>query len=210
MLLLAVFATLLYRETGQDDILLGGPAANRVRGDFDGIVGFFANTVVTRAQLQGNPVFRELLARVRRTVLEALDHQELPFERVVDAVRPQRLAGVNPLFQVNFRVRVGEQPTLELTGTRSSPVAIDLGLARFDLALEAQVEADGIGTELLYATTLFDAERVERLAATFETLLRQALADPGRRLLAFELPAAPAAPAAQSIRGFRGARSARG
>src|SRR5581483_12466061 len=115
MLLLSVFSTLLYRETGQDDILLGGPSANRVRPEFDGVVGFFANTIVTRVQLRGNPTFRELLARVRRSVLDALDHQELPLEHVVSAVRPERRPGVNPLFQVNFRTRVDMPPTLELT-----------------------------------------------------------------------------------------------
>jgi hypothetical protein len=204
MLLLSVFATLLYRETGQDDILVGGPSANRARPEFDGIVGFFANTIVTRVELAANPTFRDLLARVRRSVLEALDHQELPLERVVDAVRPPRRPGVNPLFQVNFRTRIGASPTLELAGTTSEPIRIDLGLARFDLALEVQVRNDGIGAELLYATALFDAERVERLAAAFEALLRDALRDPQRRLLAFELPDdGPAAQAAGGIRGFR-------
>jgi len=204
MLLLSVFATLLYRETGQDDILVGGPSANRVRPEFDGIVGFFANTIVTRVELAGNPTFRDLLARVRRSVLEALDHQELPLERVVDAVRPPRRPGVNPLFQVNFRTRVGAPPTLELAGTTSEPIRIDLGLARFDLALEAQVRDDGIGAELLYATALFDADRIERLAGAFEALLHDALRDPDRRLLAFELPEDTApAQAAGGIRGFR-------
>ena len=204
MLLLAAFATLLYRETGQDDLLVGGPAANRGRAEFDGLIGFFANTIVTRVQLGGNPTFRELLARVRRTVLEALEHQELPFERVVELVRPPRRTGVNPLFQVNFRTRVGPPPTLELAGTTAVPLPIEVGLARFDLAFEAHVRDDGIGGEFLYATALFDRARVERLAAAFEPMLEAALADPSRRLLGFELPAEPVAvQSGPQIRGFR-------
>ncbi len=208
MLLLAAFATLLYRETGQDDLLLGGPTANRSREEFDGIVGFLANTIVTRVRLDGNPTFRELLVRVRRTVLEALEHQELPFERVVELIRPPRQTGVNPLVQVNFRTRVGPLPTLELAGTTAAPIPIQVGLARFDLAFEARVREDGIDGEFLYATALFDRTRVERWAAAFEALLEDALADPSRRVLAFELPAEPVAlQSAPRIRGFRGART---
>src|SRR5262249_58897860 len=86
MVLLAVFATLLYRETGQDDLLVGGPSANRGLPDFEGIVGFLANTVVTRVRLEGNPPFRELLARVRLTVLEVMEHEGFPLERVVELI----------------------------------------------------------------------------------------------------------------------------
>jgi hypothetical protein len=207
MLLLAVFATLLYRETGQDDLLVGGPSANRGRAEFEDIIGFFANTIVTRVRLGGNPTFRELLIRVRQSVLEALEHQVLPFERVVELVRPPRRTGVNPLFQVNFRTRVGPVPTLELAGATVVPIPIELGLARFDLAFEANVRDDGIGGEFIYATALFDRTRVERLAAAFEVLLADALADPSRRILAFELPAEPVAMQSEpQIRGSRGGR----
>jgi hypothetical protein len=207
MVLLAAFATLLYRETGQDDILFGGPSSNRTRPEDEGVIGFFANTLVTRVQLAGNPTFRELLDRVRQSVLEAIEHEELPLDRVVEAIAPPRLAGVNPLFQVNFRTRVGTLPTLELAGATTAPVELELGLARFDLAFEAHVRDDGISGEFLYATALFDRARIERLAAAFESLLDAALADPARRLLAFDLPEEPSA--AQSrprIQGFRGTR----
>jgi hypothetical protein len=207
MLLLAAFAALLYRETGQDDLLVGGPSANRGRAEFEGVIGFFANTIVTRVQLGGNPTFRELLVRVRQSVLEALEHQVLPFEHVVDLVRPPRRTGVNPLFQVNFRTRVGPVPTLELAGATAVPIPIEVGLARFDLAFEAHVRDDGIGGEFIYATALFDRTRVERLAAAFEALLEDALADRSRRILSFELPAEPVAPQNKpQIRGFRGGR----
>src|SRR5205823_14967262 len=116
MLLLSVFGLLLYRLTGQDDILVSGPFANRSRGEFDHLIGFFANTLVMRVRLAGNPPFTTLLARTRETALEALDHEEVPLQRVVEAVRPQRIPGANPLTQVNFRVRVDPPATLELTG----------------------------------------------------------------------------------------------
>jgi non-ribosomal peptide synthetase component F len=144
---------------------------------------------------------------VRRSVLDALEHQELPFERVVELIRPPRQTGVNPLFQVNFRTRVGAPPRLELAETTSVPVPIDVGLARFDLAFEAHVLDDGIEGEFLFATALFDQARIERLAVAFERLLDDALADPSRRLLDFELPEDVAEPNnGTRIRGFRGSR----
>ena len=206
MFLMGAFSTFLYRETGADDILFGGPSANRGRVEFEGTIGFIANTVVTRVQLGGNPTFRELLGRVRGSVLEALDHEELPFERVVDIVRPTRRPGVNPLFQVNFRTRVGPIPTLELEGTTAEPFSAGAGLARFDLAFEAHVHEDGIDAEFLYATALFDRVRIERQASAFELVLAAALGDPSRRLLEFELPAGSAAPAGPRIQLGRGRR----
>jgi hypothetical protein len=187
MFLLAVFATLLYRVTGQDDILLGGPFANRGQPDFQPLVGYFANTLVVRARLAGNPTFRELLSRVRETTAELLDHQELTFEGIVDAVRPPRDAGVNPLFQVNFRVRVDPNPTLELAGTSTRRVPVEIGLARFDLALELHVHQQGVLAEFNFDTDLFDRPTIERLADGFVELLAQALERPSARLLEFRL-----------------------
>jgi acyl carrier protein len=211
MLLLAAFATLLYRRSGQDDLLFGGPMANRQRSDIEPLIGFFANTIVVRAQLAGNPAFAELLVRVRDSVLASYEHQEVPLELVVDAVKPVREPGLSPLFQVNFRVRVGQLPQFTLPGTRSEPVEVDLGLARFDLALELQLLDDGFRAEFNYNRDLFDAATIAALAADFEVLLGQALAAPGTRLLSFAIDdsGAEVAPAPQrvaSIRGFRGAR----
>ncbi len=211
ILLLATFATLLYRRSGQDDILFGGPMANRDHPGFENLIGFFANTIVVRVRLAGNPEFSDLLGGVRESVLESYEHQEVPLELVVDAVRPQRDPGVNPLFQVNFRVRVGDPPVLALDGARTSLVPVDLGLARFDLALELHVLDDGIAAEFNYNTALFDDSTIARLAVDFESLLRQVVADPGRRLLGYELTeeagigsaAQDGAPRAAGIRGFR-------
>jgi non-ribosomal peptide synthetase component F len=188
MLLLSVFGVLLYRLTGQDDILVSGPFANRSRAEFDNLVGFFANTLVMRVRLAGNPPFTTLLARARETALAALDHQEVPFEHVVKAVRPQRILGVNPLAQVNFRVRVDPPVTLELSGATTSTVPVDVGFAHFDLALELNVLDDGIVGEFIYNTDLFDRGSIEQLAADFDGLLRQILEQPEVRLLSLELP----------------------
>jgi hypothetical protein len=210
--LLATFATLLYRRSGQDDILFGGPMANRDDPGFENLIGFFANTIVVRVRLAGNPTFVDLLGGVRESVLESYEHQEVPLELVVDAVRPQRDPGANPLFQVNFRVRVGELPVLALEGAQTTLLPVDLGLARFDLALELHVLGDEISAEFNYNTALFDAATIERLAGDFESLLRQIVADPARRLLGYELAdeeagvaAAPVAgaPRPAGIRGFR-------
>jgi non-ribosomal peptide synthetase component F len=117
----------------------------------------------------------------------------VPFEQIVEAVRPQRDPGVNPLFQVNFRVRVGGPPQLALSGATTSRLPVDVGSARFDLALELQLGDDGLLAELIYNTDLFDQATVEGLSADFEALLGQVLADPATRLLGFDLPSELAA-----------------
>jgi amino acid adenylation domain-containing protein len=187
VLLLAAFATLLYRGSGQDDILFGGPMANRQLAGIEHLIGFFANTVVVRLRLDGNPTFTELLARARDSMLASYEHQQTPLELVVDATRPERDPGVHPLFQVNFRVRVGEPPGVELAGTRSEPVEVDLGLARFDLSLELSLHEDRIEGELTYNVAMFDQRTAERMAGDLGSLLRTLTAQPDTRLLAVRL-----------------------
>jgi hypothetical protein len=217
MLLLASFGTLLYRASGQDDILMGGPMANRERPGLEHLIGFFANTVVVRVRLGGNPTFNELLTRVRDSVLASYEHQQAPLELVVEAARPERDPGVHPLFQVNFRVRVGDGPRLDLKGTRTQPVPVDLRLARFDLALELHVLEDGIEAELNYNVALFDPATVRRLAGDLESVLRTLIADPDTRLLGVQVASEQAdrdnvAPAGggAAIRSFRRAGDSRG
>jgi amino acid adenylation domain-containing protein len=187
MLLLAAFGALLYRSSGQDDILIGGPMANRQLPGIESLIGFFANTVVVRLRLDGNPTFVELLRRVRDSVLASYEHQDVPLELVVDAVRPERHPAVHPLFQVNFRVRVGDSPTLELAEARSWPVPVDLGLARFELSLELHVLEERIEAELNYNLARFDRGTAQRLARDFQSLLRVLLANPDTRLLSVQL-----------------------
>jgi hypothetical protein len=209
--LLSGFAALLYRVTGQDDLLISGPFANRTRGEFDDVVGLFANTMVIRARLSGNPTFEELLQRVTSTVVEALEHQEFPFERVVEALRPSRHVGINPLAQVNFRVRVDPPPTLALGDADVQNVPFDLGFAAFDLAVDWQVVGDAVSAEYIYDAALFEQATIARLAARYEALLTQVLARPDARLLSLDLPGdgrSDADPAAggSGIRRFREAQ----
>ncbi len=185
MLLLSVFGLLLYRVSGQDDILVGSPYANRARTEFFNLIGFFANTLALRVRLAGNPSFTDLLARVREMVLGALEHQEFPFEHVVSALRPTRQPGMNPLVQVNFRASIDPPPTPELAGAATSRLPLDHGFAAFDLALDLNVLEDGIVGEFIYDVALFDRASVERLAAAFADLLQQVVDHPDGRLLDF-------------------------
>jgi non-ribosomal peptide synthetase component F len=206
MLLLSVFGLLLYRLTGQDDILVGSPYANRARSEFDELIGFFANTLVLRIQLAGNPTFAALVGEVREMVLGALDHQELPFEYVVSALRPPRQPGMNPLVQINFRADVEPRPMPQFSGAATSEMRLDLGFAAFDLALELQVQGDGVVGQFIYDTALFDRETIERLADAYVELARQVLQFPDRRLLEFTAPAGNLSSAHTTvgeIRGFR-------
>jgi non-ribosomal peptide synthetase component F len=204
MVLLAAFGTLLYRAGGADDVLVGTPSANRVSAEFESLIGFFTNTLVLRLRLGANPTFAELLDRVRTTTLEAFDHQELPFEQVVEAVGGRRDPATNPLFQVNFRARVGDPPELALPGATTRWSLADLGISRFDFALDATVREDGIECNFEYNTDLFEAATIASLARDFEALLEHVLGAPQTRLLAIavQAPAVAAAPQA-SIRSFR-------
>ena len=148
---------------------------------------------------------------MKGSALQTLEHEEISFEQIVEAVRPPRRPGVNPLFQVNFRTRVGALPELALRGTTATRVPVQLGLARFDLAFEAHVHERGILVELIYATELYESATIERLAASFESLLRQVLADPSLPLLGLELAGEPAeAASGGGIRRFREAGGANG
>ncbi|MEA2123973.1 MAG: hypothetical protein QOI80_755, partial [Solirubrobacteraceae bacterium] len=205
MLLLAAFAALLRASGGGDDLLIGTPSANRGAPEFESLVGYFNNTLVVRVRLDGNPTFAELLERVRTAALGAFEHEELPFEQVVEAVGARRVPGANPLFQVNFRARVGAPAQLALAGADATRFRVaDLGIARFDLALEAHVRDDGIVCHFEYTADLFDADRIEALAGDFETLLAQLVAEPDTRLRAMPLATAGAAVASRAdIRSFR-------
>ena len=188
MAALAAFATLLYRVSGEDDVVVGSPIANRTAGELRSLVGFFCNTVALRLRLVGNPTFREVVGRSREAVLGAVAHQELPFEKVVEALRLPRDASRNPLFQVNLRAEAGPRSVLRLVGLESEPVEVDIGYSRFDLALELQAEPGVLGGYVEYDRDLFDAATVDGIAGDFEALLEQVVADPDTPVLALALP----------------------
>ena len=171
MTLLTAFKVLLQRYTGQDDICVGSPIANRTRQETEGLIGFFVNTLVLRTDLSGNPRFRDLLARVRESCLGAYAHQDLPFEKLVEALHPVRDGGRNPLFQVMLALQNAPMPALELSGLTLRPLEIDSGVAKFDLTLNLEEGADGLHGWFEYNTDLFDAATIARMAGHFQTLL---------------------------------------
>jgi amino acid adenylation domain-containing protein len=189
MALFAGFAALLARVTGQNDFALGTPIAGRTRRELEPMIGFFANTLVLRAELSGEPSFVELLGRARATALDAYDHQDLPFERLVEELRPERDLAVHPLFQVMFQMQVsGAAPSGSAGGGVSigSPIEVARGPARFDLILSLNEAGAGISALFEYDPDLFDPPTVIRLAERFAALLVAAVAAPERSL--FELP----------------------
>ncbi|HEY9882655.1 MAG TPA: condensation domain-containing protein, partial [Thermosynechococcaceae cyanobacterium] len=185
MTLLAVFKTLLYRYTGQTDLLVGSPIANRDRVEIEALIGFFVNTLVLRTDLSGNPSFQDLLKRVQHVTLDAYDHQALPFEQLVEALHPERNLSQNPLFQVMFIFQTASVSTLDADLTVSF-CSIDSPTAKFDLTFATEEEADSLNVEIEYSTDLFEAETIDRMAGHFQTLLEGIITNPNQLLS--ELP----------------------
>ena len=186
MVALAALQALLHRYTGQDDIVVGSPIAGRNRTEIEPLIGFFVNMLVLRTDLSGDPTFRELLARVREVTLGAYAHQDLPFERLVDIVRPERDPTRAPLFQASFSLQGAATNVLRLAGVTVALDGVDLGTSRFDLSLTMGEGPDGLAINAEYSTALFDDGTIARMMRHFQTVLEGALAGPGRRLS--ELP----------------------
>jgi amino acid adenylation domain-containing protein len=184
MTLLAAFKTLLYRYTGQTDIVVGTVTAGRNQPEIHQLIGCFVNTLVLRTDLKENPTFRQLLERVREVTLGAFAYQDLPFEKLVEALQPERNLGQNPLFQVAFVL----QPPM--SGFDSmlnwSQLDIDTETAKFDLTLELQETSEGLAGRFEYSTDLFDAETIERMLGNFQTLLEGIVTNPEQKIA--ELP----------------------
>ncbi len=184
MILVAAFQTLLYRYTGQDDLLLGTSMASREYPELQGLLGYFQNTVVLRNRLSGSLSFRELLRQVRDVVLEAHAHQDIPFEYLVKELQPDRLLGQNPL----FRTMIVVEPTLSspLSGWTLTSLNVQKGTAKFDLFLNLEEQPDGLISWFEYSTELFEATTIARIAQHLQTLLESIVADPQQSLS--ELP----------------------
>jgi hypothetical protein len=200
MTMLAAFATLLYRFSGEEDIVIGCPIANRNNVELGGLIGFFTNTLALRTRLGGNPSFREVLRRVRASALGAYAHQDLPFEKVVATVAPKRDPGYHPLFQVNFRAQATERPTLKLAGIEVEPVSVDIGFSRFDLALEFELSEHALAGYFEYDEDLFDLASILGFEQDLGTLLARIAASPDDPILALELGHGPRRAAGRSIR----------
>ena len=180
MTLLAAFKTLLYRYTGQADIVVGAPIANRNHAEIQGLIGFFVNTLVLRTDLSDTPTFRELLARIREVTLEAYAHQDLPLEQLMEELQPQRDLSYNPLFQVSFVLQNAPLPIQHLPGMTLTVLEVDNQTSKFDLTVNLEEKPDGISANFEYSTDLFDAATIGRMAGHFQTLLEEIAANPDR------------------------------
>lgn len=188
MLFLAAYQTLLARYTGRTDIAVGTVVSGRGRPELQQLIGYGINTLVMRGDLSGDPAFTELLARTRATVLDAYDHQELAFARVVEAIGPERDLSRTPLFQVAFTLHGDRDAAFELPGIEVSPFEGSGRFAKFDLDLQLREGGDGsLGGHLEYATALFDRTTVERFRGHLLRLLAGVAAAPGARLSVLEI-----------------------
>ncbi|MDR5835736.1 non-ribosomal peptide synthetase [Caballeronia sp. LZ034LL] len=184
MVLLAAFQALLHRYTGQEDIRIGVPVANRHRVETEGLIGFFVNTQVLRAEIDGEASLEALLQQTRQTTLDAQAHQDLPFDVLVDALRPERSLSHTPLFQVMFNHQRSDWRVLEqLPGLSIEPYALPDEAALFELTLNIVESTDGtLEAEFIYADELFDAASIERLGAHYANVLRALTDDPAQRI----------------------------
>lgn len=178
MVLLAAFNTLLYRYTGQTDILVGSPIANRDRAELEGLLGCFINTLVLRTDMSGNLRFRELLARVREVSLAAYAHQSLPFEKLVEELQPDRQLSHAPLFQVMFGLENTPAIALELSDLTLESLPLNSGTTKFDLSLSCKETEQGLVCILEYNCDLFEPDTIARLAGHFQTLLHGIVDNP--------------------------------
>jgi amino acid adenylation domain-containing protein/non-ribosomal peptide synthase protein (TIGR01720 family) len=200
MVLLAVFQVLLHRYTGQEDIVLGSPTAGRSRPEFGGIIGYFVNPLVLRANLSGDPAFTDFLAQVRHIVLGALDHQDYPFPLLVDQLQPERDSSRSPLFQVTFALEkphrnehlsgfvLGQsEAQVDVGGLQLQPYALEQQAAQFDLTLMAADVNGSLFLSWQYNTDLFDAATIRRMGEHFQTLLQAIVINPEKRLSGLSL-----------------------
>ena len=187
MTLLAGFTCLLHRLTGQADIAVGTPVSNRTRKELEPLIGFFVNTLVMRNDLSGAPTFREVLRRVRARALEAYDHQDLPFEKLVEDLQPDRDLASNPLFQVIFQLHADQNAgDAQKTGTLGL-VEVERTTVKFDLRLEFRETPDGLAGAFEYSTDLFRPERIARMAEHLVAILDDMARDPDARVTAAPL-----------------------
>ncbi|MFF2412442.1 amino acid adenylation domain-containing protein, partial [Streptomyces sp. NPDC058092] len=210
--MLSSYAVFLSRYSGQDVVVIGVPIANRNRVELESMIGFLVNTVAVRVDLRSNPTFEDVLLQVRKQLFDAQSHQEVPFERLVEALRPARSLGYNPVFQAMFADE--SLPLLDHASALVQPKpwmhsliaqGMSVGVSRFDFTLMIQTVPEGMHYGFEYSTDLFRAETVEHMADHFEVLLHSALADPGQRVQ--HLPMVDEAERAQIVEGGHGARN---
>jgi len=183
MTMLAAFKSLLHRYSGQEDIVVGTTVANRNHPETEKLMGFFVNMLVLRTDLSGNPTFRELLQRVKEVTLGAYMHQDLPFDKLVEALRPERTLSSNSLFQVVFGVQHARELTLPELDIKLSAVNVDWQATQFDLIVRATETSEGLTLLMTYSSDLFEPQTIARLLKHYEAWLTAVVADPDSRLL---------------------------
>ncbi|MBM0108951.1 hypothetical protein JM946_29860, partial [Steroidobacter sp. S1-65] len=182
MALHAAWSMTLSRLSGQSDIVVGMPVANRHRAELEGLIGFFVNTLAVRVRLEDDPKVSELLGRVKEALLEAYANQDVPFEHVVEALQPGRTLSHSPVFQVVFAFQNMPRERLDLAGTTLREQEVATQTAKFDLGLSLEESAEGISGSIDYAADLFDAQTVARWRECFEVMLRAMVSEPQLRV----------------------------
>jgi len=185
--LLAAFQALLYRYTGQQDIVVGTDIANRIRAETEALIGFFVNLLVLRTHLGDKPSFREVLQRVHETVLDAYAHQDLPFEKLVDALQLERTTHEVPLVRVLFVLQNIPLPPLELPQVRITPLEIEARAAKFDLAVFMWEGPQGLRGVVNYRRDLFNSNTIRSMIEHFDVLLHSIIAMPDAQVDALEM-----------------------
>jgi acyl carrier protein len=186
MTLLAAFQALLSRYSGQEQIVIGTDLANRTTMETERLIGFFINLLALRTDLSGDPTFRDLLQRVRETALGAYAHQDMPFDKLVEELQPERSLSHNPLVQVLFVMQNIPRPRRELPGLELMPFEVPITRSKFDLAVFMVESGKDLTSNWLYSTDVFEETTIRRIAAHFETLLRHAISAPETRLSVLE------------------------
>ena len=179
MAALAAFKVLLYRYTGQESVVVGSPVANRNRAEIEGLVGFFVNTLALHTDMSGAPSFRQLLGRVKEAALGAYDHQDVPFEKLVEELQPERSLNYNPIFQTLFALETAARTPLQLAGVvNGRSLEVDFGAAKFDLSLSLTAAEEGLTGSFVYNIDLFEPDTLARMAGHFQTLATTMVANP--------------------------------
>ena len=187
MAMLAAFGTLLWRWSGQEDMLIGTPVSGRSRTELEPLIGYFSNSVVLRMNMGGNPTFREFLKHTKEVALAAYSHQHLPFEKLVTEMQPQRDLSYSPLYQVMFSVGEHKDLGIELPGMKITPIIIDRGVAKFDMTLGMTELKQDLMCNIEYCSALFEPGTMQRLANQFQNILQGIVEDPDRRISALPM-----------------------
>ncbi|HVO62723.1 MAG TPA: amino acid adenylation domain-containing protein [Terriglobales bacterium] len=187
MTMLAAFGTLLYRWSGNEDMLIGTPVSGRNRTELEPLIGYFSNSVVLRLALHGDPTFRELMRRVKDLSLAAYSHQDLPFEKLVVELQPDRDLSYSPMYQVMFSVGEQKDLGLDLPGLEITPIIIDRKIAKFDMTLGMTEFHNDLMCNIEYCSALFEASTMERLANYFQNLLQGIMRNPEQRISALPM-----------------------